>query len=567
MNTGVSGDWKDTDVWASGVEVKAVMDGIVIKLYLDDVLMGTQNFASYPVSNTFAGFVINKSDHASNSVTMDLFTVTNSLPISGREPTIVAVSDGSVYHGDATDFDLATDGGDILDTAVERVRMTNLFGKVYLVDGTSYYVFDNATTTVSVWTPSNGDVLPISGANTARIITTYRGRIVLAGVVGDAQNWFMSAAGDPLDWDYGATQSAIMAVAGNESVAGKCPDIITCLASASDDLMIIGGDHTLWMMRGDPASGGRIDNISNSTGIIGPDAFAYDSTGTLYFFGSGVVWRMTPDGQLTPLSRNRMDRTFGAIDATSNTVKLAWDTIRQGLHIFVTPTVEGTTQHYWWDARTNSFWIDEYPAFMNPTSVAIFDADNPSDRAILLGGWDGYIRQEDPSANDDDGTTINSRVKFGPMTPGSVHQNARISRIITVLGSDSNPVDLHVYVAQSPEQVVAATTPVWAKEITSISRYSIPRIGGNSVLFEFENDSYSAAWVTGTVYVAGDQVVVSGVPYDCDVAHTSTDSGDNDHPTPPGNTTDWTATTFRTWALESVSAVLETTGRTRHGRI
>jgi hypothetical protein len=198
----------------------------------------------------------------------------------------------------------------------------------------------------------------------------------------------------------------------------------------------------------------------------------------------------------------------------------------------------------------------------------IYDADAPGDRAVLLGGWDSYIRQEDATAKTDDGTTIVSRVKFAPITPGSSFQNARLNRVTTILGTTSDPVSLRVFAAQSPEEVVAATLPAWSYTATPQNRYSVPRIGGNSLLFELKNDSFSTAWVTGTDYVVGSQVVAwDGNPYVCLVAHTSTDSGDDEHPTPPGNTADWVLAAFRTWALESLAATIDVTGRTRHGRM
>jgi len=246
-------------------------------------------------------------------------------------------------------------------------------------------------------------------------------------------------------------------------------------------------------------------------------------------------------------------------------MRLLWDPIQHGLHIFITPIVSGASTHYFWDARTDSFWPEAYPNAQGPTAVLNFDANAPDDQALLLGGQDGYIRKLDATKNDDDGTTILSRVKFGPITPGGVHVNARLNRITTVLSASSSPVSLRIFAAQSPEEGVASATPAWVMEVSPQARYSVPRVGGNSLLFELKNDSFSTAWVTGTVYAVGSQVVVSGIPYVCIVAHTSTTGGA--HPTPPGNTTDWTATTFRTWALEGVSAILDVTGRTRHGRI
>lgn len=101
---------------------------------------------------------------------------------------------------------------------------------------------------------------------------------------------------------------------------------------------------------------------------------------------------------------------------------------------------------------------------------------------------------------------------------------------------------------------------------SAIARYSVPRVGGNSLLFEFKNDSFSAAWASGHAYAIGDQVVATdGLPYVALTAHTSTTGGA--HPTPPGNTTDWVLSTFRSWALETIAIMSDVTGRTRHGRI
>jgi hypothetical protein len=73
--------------------------------------------------------------------------------------------------------------------------------------------------------------------------------------------------------------------------------------------------------------------------------------------------------------------------------------------------------------------------------------------------------------------------------------------------------------------------------------------------------------VTATYYAADSQVTVGGVLYDCLLPHTSTNGGTNLHPTPPGNTTDWAAGTARSWAVESITGVMDISGKTRHRRI
>ncbi len=562
-----------------------------VGLYIDDVLKHTFDPRATGVGNAGVGFET-WGDGADFDWYVDNFKITGTgtPPLSYRKPTLIAVSGGDIYTGSPlAGLSLATGGDDALVTATDDVKMAAVLSKMYFADGTNYKVYEVDTDTVSTWKATAGtlpvgsdqsqvsitaatpatpsftvaedysfleadDYLLVEGSTgndgfytvastsgtgptvitvnetipdgtadgtlqwqnrACRIIASYRGRAVLAGLITDPQNWFMSKAGDPLDFDYGATPSATIAVAGNNSDAGRCPDIITCLAALSDDLLVIGGDHTVWLMRGDPAAGGRLDNISQQTGIAGPDAWCLDPNGTFYFFGNGQFWRMVPGQLPVSISSGRLDRVFNAIDLAENTVKLVWDQTHRGVKINVIPSAEGPTRHYWWDSRTDGFWPEEYPDAMGPSAVFPYDADNPNDRALLIGGWDGYIRYEDDSSVTDDGTTIYSNVCFGPVTPGGPHANVRVSRTITILATDSDPVALKMYAAQSPQEVVAATTPVWSQVVTAYNRYGIPRIGGNSVMFELENSSEEE----------------------------------------------------RTWAMESLSAIMEVTGRTRHGRI
>jgi hypothetical protein len=553
------------------VRFSVSVEGAIMRVYLNSVMVG-QLGGIVNSTQKLGGFVVFANGTAGDIYNINDFAVSSESAVVGGSARILTCSGGSVYSGIGGGTWSAVGTGMNL-TGI--VRGQAAFQKVYLCDGVAahYKVYNPSTQTMAAWVPTAGS-LPVGASDTslgATIIALYRGRIVLSGIADDPQNWFMSAAKNitntgPLDWDYGETVSAVMPVAGNNSVAGLVGDRVTCLAPANDDLMVIGCDHSTWIMRGDPADGGRIDNISQQVGIAGPDAFAFDPNSVLYFFGSGVLWRMTPQGQVEPLSRGRMDKTFGSIDFSANTMRLLWDDILHGLHIYVTPTVSGTSTHYWWDARTDSFWLDHYPDACGPTATLFFDSNALNDRTLLLGGQDGYVRKISATAKTDDGTTILSRVKFAPITPGSVHQNARLNRVITVLESSSDPVTMRIFAAQSPEEVVAATTPAWSYPVSAVNRYSIPRVAGNSLLFELKNDSFSALWATGTVYAVGAQVVASdGNPYVALTAHTSTTGGA--HPTPPGNTTDWVLSSFRTWAVESVSAAIDLTGRTRHGRL
>ena len=323
----------------------------------------------------------------------------------------------------------------------------------------------------------------------------------MAGLQADPHNWFMSAVDDPLDWDYGATPSATMAVAGNSTTAGKCPDIITCLAPYSDDLMFLGGDHTLWMMRGDPAHDGRIDNVSYQTGISGPDAYSFDPNGIFYFFGQGTLWRMSAGGVPEPLSRNRMDVAFGAIDLTTNTVHLTWDNLRHGLHIFVVPSTSGATTHYYWDERTDSFWPFAFPNGQGPTTAYAFDGDDPNDNALLLGGWDGYIRFIDSSVKNDDGVKISSSVLYPPIMAGESLKNTRINGLTAIVGANSDDVTLTAYAEDTPQGVIESSTIRFARDLPAGRTRVLNRVAGNAIMFKLSNTTVSETWAIENIIV------------------------------------------------------------------
>jgi hypothetical protein len=505
-----SGDWLDPDYWTVARELKIRVAGGLISFYVEDVLIESferGGVSGYP--GLYVGFHCWKNDKAGNTITMDNWAFDNIASQSSRDYQIIAVSGGDVFAGRPAEgaFRAATGGTDVL-TTTGRIGAQSAFGLVYFCDGVNanYSKWTASTNTVAAWTPTGG-TLPVSGTQGARYIALYRGRIVLSGLVDDPHNWFMSEAGDPLDWDYGATVSAIMAVAGNNTTAGKCPDIITCLAPYSDDLMFIGGDHTLWLMRGDPADRGRIDNISYQTGISGPDAYTFDPNGIFYFFGSGTLWRMAAGGVPEPLSRNRMDQTFKTIDLTTNTIHLAWDNVRHGLFIFVVPKTEGSTTHYFWDERTDGFWPISFPNAQGPTTVLAFDGDDPDDAALILGGFDGYLRNFDSATKNDDGTAISSYVLYPPIAAGGPLRNTRINGITAVLDTESNDVVLTAYAEDTIQRAIEATTIRFARTLSAGRTRVLNRVAGNAVMFKLSNSVDEKTWalenLIANVEVAG----------------------------------------------------------------
>ncbi len=287
----------------------------------------------------------------------------------------------------------------------------------------------------------------------------YNGRLVLAGLETDPQNWFMSASQDPNNWDYfPATSNAQQAIAGNNGIAGRVGDVVTALASYSDDIMIIGMANSLARMNGDPAAGGRIDTISTKVGIAGPEAWTFDTGQNLFFFWLNGLYRMgLNDFSPVLISQGRLDTTFNNINIASKRVVLLYDPEWQGVHIFITDDSAQVTPdlHYFWDERNDAFWVDQYPSAIGPTVVSRLNADNPEDNAVLLGGHDSFIRNFSDAALDDDGTVITSRCRFTPINKGDAIAVQRLEDVTLITDEQSGTTEYRCFAGHSVENAEA----------------------------------------------------------------------------------------------------------------
>lgn len=343
---------------------------------------------------------------------------TGGLTSYNRAVSLVGVAGGTVkvlYNGA---WQNTVNGSGALNAVVARVRSTVVNGKLYFADGTNWKYYDPNDNTVHAWAATAG-ILPVdSFGNKPRLICTWRGRIVLSGLVGDPQDWFMSRVAAPTDFNYNPSPTdEDQAVAGNNTPAGVMTDIVTALIPYNDDVMIFGGDHTLYQMTGDPAAGGRIDLISDVTGIAWGDAWCKSSDGTVYFFGSrGSVYKFAP-GTVPLRISQPIDESLAVLDYRNYCVRMAFDDRWQGVHVFITPLAGGAATHFYYDLVTSAWWSDKFPNLLNPFAILVYDG-TPTERAVLHGGQDGYVRYLLTTAPDDDGTPITSNVLCGPLTGG-----------------------------------------------------------------------------------------------------------------------------------------------------
>src|SRR5690606_38454013 len=130
-------------------------------------------------------------------------------------------------------------------------------GFAYLFDGLGAFKMDLNTADVSPLAATAGALPPAIA-----IACIWRARLVAS----DGLNVFMSRAGDAGDWDYGQ-DDAMAAVALNASPsAGRIGQPVVFLYPFRDDSLVIGCDHSLLVLKGDPADGGSLLTISEAIG-------------------------------------------------------------------------------------------------------------------------------------------------------------------------------------------------------------------------------------------------------------------------------------------------------------
>lgn len=346
-----------------------------------------------------------------------------------------------------------TGGGSILDSGAQYVSSVALLGKGYFADGTQLVVYDPDTNTASVLESSAAAELP----QNVGLLEVFNGRLVCFGIYDRPHDLAFSAVGEPADFDYfPPVPKATTAVKLQLARAGQAADRINAFAPWKEDLAIIGGDHSLWVLNGDPFADGRLDLISDEIGMAWGRPWCKSPDGVLFFVGSrGSLFAMLPTGGLKRLSRDRIERTLQGIDFSTYYARLAWDYQAEGVHVFLFPFGAGGTAvtHYFYDAKNDSWSTQSYGSTsVQPTAALVVDADDPDDRRLVLGCEDSYLRAVDPTAADDDGTGIYSRAVMA-LRPEGMLREFKIGRVQATLASDLGRVNYKLFATSDPTKL------------------------------------------------------------------------------------------------------------------
>lgn len=478
-------------------------DNVLIMVTQNSVWDGSTGTASLFLLNGSTGAVLENHigghPNASPFRNTDIHALSETIdPVSTRESSLIIVSGGTVKKLLKTTLTTPTGGSSILTDQPFRINAAQLFQNIFYVDGAVSKYYDLAADEVKDWaTDVTKGTLPAK----CRLIARYKGRVMIAGQQADPSNWFMPKVGDPFDFDFTpANPTAIQAVAGNASEVGLVGDVVTALMSFNDDAILIGGDKSLWQMSGDPAAGGSIDLITDQIGVAW-NAWTQGPHGEIYFLGIDGVYRIIPRELPTKITSNRLDERFKSINLAGIRCLMAWDILRQGLVIVLAVPQTSVQTAYFWDSRVDAWTVDTYPLEFGPSFLYAYDSERVDDNEFLLGCKDSFIRQADNDAADDDGTAINSKVRYKPIALTDGRSDGVLQGVAVTLAVGSGAVTLKVYTGQTAEECVNSTTSRYTRTLNAgRNSRAGQNIRGRYVQIELSS-TVSARWAVESVFL------------------------------------------------------------------
>lgn len=371
------------------------------------------------------------------------------------------------------------------------------------------------------WTPQFNDTTNYyTMPSKATLVCLYCGRIVLSGNIQSPQQWYMSRVLDSFNWLY-VVNDPLTAIRGGNADAGEVGDIIKALIPYQDDYLIFGCANSMWLLRGDPASGGSVQPIIETTGIFGNKAWCFDDSGNLYFFGQNGFYQI-PIGQfsvenLSELALPEWIKDWN-LDEDLHRIVLTFDPIKRGIIISKTLLSDGTNSNYWYDFKIQGFYPESYPLNCGVFCSHFYNSTDGDYKKLLLGCNDGYIRGFDESTKGDEltsGTTaINSylALPIEQLSQDISNDGKLTSFTVETAGGaagsqfgDSDSVIASFYRGQTAEAVLESIKNNDAAFLTvalvSTGKFTFgPKIRGPFLGIKFSNNTSGETWAINRLY-------------------------------------------------------------------
>ncbi len=374
---------------------------------------------------------------------------------------------------------------------------------------------DPADDTVSV---SNPGLMPDGGSN---IGVLCFGRMFL-GSMSNPHQWFCSRINDVLDYDSSQTDVAAATTGQNSPKAGLVGSPIVAMVSYKDHYLVMGCTSEVYVMRSDPLMGGVNTPVSKETGFFSPESWCWDDQNNLYFLGIDGIYVLSSDaiiGAQPPrnITKQRNPKLISSMGLNRRTDRVAmkYDRQRYGIVVSATQKDGAWSTVFWLDLRTGGVFPDKYPDDQSPASLLYFDSYKTTERGLLYGCYDGYIRKADDDEKNDEGSNaIDSFFTTGPF----VNDAAPREKVITgetsiTTGEDTDGLTVEIFKADSGDEliknIIAGATPAATKTLTGDGLKSSirDRVSGRAVAMRFKNsesdESFSIEGINTKIMQSG----------------------------------------------------------------
>jgi len=369
------------------------------------------------------------------------------------------------------------------------------------------------------WTPYANDTTTYGSMPGRAVIgVNYRGRASLTGNSVDPHQWYKSRQANPYDWLY-AADDAQSPVAGTDAESGKVGDIITAEIPYNDDYEIFGSIGSLYLLRGDPATGGSLDLLNGKIGVVTQQSWCWDDHDNLYILDLKGLYKIHRDmSAIESLTSDKIPNftTDLALNPNTQRIVLSFDPNRQGLQVCITNIETGVNTNYWYDFQSGGFFPETYPEEDGVMCSWHYNADDPETRKTLLGCWDGHIRVMDNDAKSDDtgsidsssSEAIDSYVLLGPVLIGHDHDyNGKLNSLTVVSAgggvggtiSDSDDIAYEIIVGETAESVIEqidAGASLFSGTVTSPGKHTRIRHKAKGIFMgvKLGNDTAGETW-------------------------------------------------------------------------
>lgn len=406
------------------------------------------------------------------------------------------VAANGVSFTDNSSADFASKGAS---TTLDMIYLTDSSGNAYtskmtsvvtttitlttsMVAGTYTYFIMRAPKYYDPLNPPSSAALPLATATAGYmpvgcpLCCTYKNRWILAGY--PRHIFYASSQLDPLNFDFGADPADPTRAWGGLQVGnGTSGFPITALIPFSDDYLIFGCESAIFILRGDLTTGGSIDTLSRTVGVLGGKSWAKTPDGFLVFLSRNGVWVIPPGGgEPQPFSKDVIPKELMDIDTSTYEVSMCYDTRYRGIHIYKTQKASGdtgavldpadplwptglpTTQnnHWFLDWANKGFWPEGYHSNYSPLACLDYHNTTASNDTVLLGSRNGYLYKYSDTAYRDDSTADSptpfvSNLVLGPFQIGDGYSDGMLRELVATMSDDTGTVTYEVFTANSPE--------------------------------------------------------------------------------------------------------------------